>query len=371
MNLKHFFILFLACFAIFSLYLLTDKPINGADSYAYLGTLHGTMKDFTWTDSEGFIFQFLPYNILVLKIVLFLLFFASILIISFWGELFNKEYGWMTGLFTMLTPVLIGFSTLLENDQFAIPLIFLFGYLVTKAHFEKESRTKSLILASIALLMAILLWKGSVLMAIIMLPIELLLLPPIIIIGIAFYKRFSEQILSQMHFFNAVAEQQPLAAFGYIWILWAGAFFLPKILILPAIISFVLLLIAVKYSFFIIPFLAIGFMQCYAKVNQRTRDFLVYLLVVFILVWALWIIWQFPSANDLKAVDYAIAVSKDGNIQNSWDLGWYIKAAGGQTRFVAGAVKDYNFHGTFLMHNDENIPCKIVKNFERLTVYNC
>ena len=95
---------------------MRGETIIGNDGYAFLLAVcnpENIIHQASGYDAQPvmkIITSLLPCNIYIIKTILFLLFFASVLIISKTGELFNKQKGWLAGLFAIILTQMLYFE---------------------------------------------------------------------------------------------------------------------------------------------------------------------------------------------------------------------------------------------------------------------
>jgi len=150
---------------IFLFLLLFLRPVNqqivGNDSYYFLNYIFGYNTDIAQAPIiSQFIFNILPANILIIRIVMLLVSLLSVYIIIKCAELYNKQNGWIAGLIITCTPFFLKFLFEFEDDLFAKPVLFLAMYFIIK--YQRDSSTKHIIISLVLLFISALIWKMSI-----------------------------------------------------------------------------------------------------------------------------------------------------------------------------------------------------------------
>lgn len=145
-----------------------NPPLAGMDTYFFLNYIYDKYDD-GLRDAPflgKMIFDLIPANMLVIKIIMFLTTFLTVLIFSKIGEIYSKSYGWLSGilLFTGFYFGQIFFR--LEDDLFGLSVVFL-GWLVLAKMNDLYDSTKQtnyfLLILGIGLLLAsVFIWKFAV-----------------------------------------------------------------------------------------------------------------------------------------------------------------------------------------------------------------
>jgi len=172
MNKEKTLALFFTGLAFFTVYQLRGFPI-GADSYAYINAvcLNFPLPPNLPFDSYAYInavclnfiskaiYSVFPCDLLLFSTISFLLMLFASFTISLLGEVFNREHGWLAGIFAYSMP---GFSMQLmrfENDFLAIPFLFLATYLFVQGIIEDNLKKKLSAIGIVLIFTSI--WSGS------------------------------------------------------------------------------------------------------------------------------------------------------------------------------------------------------------------
>lgn len=337
----------------FVLYLLRPNLI-GIDSYFFL------ME-----------FQAVGGSTLLAKFVLFGLLFASVCGIAALGSLFGKG-GWKAGVFCFLSPLLVLEFAKFENDQFAFPLLFWATFFLFKG-IKSESIPKTILFEGIAVgmvLFAATIWGGSLYYLFAFAFSSIIALMVAIPVLLTF---FSELAQHASPFYPIGFENRPVIGFAFLWVLalgYAGA----NRLILPALGFFtVLLLLNAKFFLHAVPLLAVGFvLLLQSKKMQPYAAFLFQLSFILAFAAGVALLFQPPSFEQLDAIDYTISLAQGNQIQNDWELGYWVQWRGGRTENKAGGnhFTDFKNQGLVLT-KQQDLPCNPVKEFGYLTLFDC
>ncbi len=369
MNKKIIIGLLILSVLIFSPYFLREDLV-GYDSYTFLN--HSCINEYTHspvnrnTPIATIIMNLLPCNIVGIKIILLSLFSASVLIIAKTGELVNKENGWLAGIFAFLAFIFIQNFVKLENDVFALPLIFLSYYFLLKA--ETESKWNRLIAFGL-LGLASFIWgaTGFVIIGIGMMHFTLFLLA-IPVIAIYGKDLFAAVAASGIIIENAVVR-------GMIGLLILNyAFLTPVLPVLTYFLGFMALLNA-KYAVLVVPLLAVGCVNLFN--HPRLKNLKVFFITLSIVlgvgVGILVFLTAPPSPTDWESVDYALDLhnSTGKPIINEFWLGYMLHSKGYDTNnwgwYDPVWLDNSNNH---IIITDQILNCPF-ENFNDLNVYEC
>lgn len=359
-----------------------------ADPYYFLN--HICKENYApYLPSENFsanlLFDILPCNFFLLKLLLFAGFFLSVLAIAFTGSLFDEKNGWLAGVFSFLSPVLAREYLKLENDQFAYFFLFWALYFFYKAKLQKSKInyffTFTLILIGISF------WSGSFFYLIgLGLNSWAFLLPAIATLfffGKKMYQSIHTSIdlllnLGQSIGTRIVLERQPFIAIVYWFALLLGVTFFAKPFF-PQLIFFILLgIITVKFAVLAIPLLCLSMLCLYNKLLKKKKQKIAQIILVssfgLALAWGLLIPFNVPSQNEWNAIDYAIQASKDYNatLVNHWDLGYWVQWKNAKAS-AWGSIHDidHNSLSNSVIITHEDVSCEKLKEFKQHKIYYC
>lgn len=366
---KQYAILFLICFLAFSFYFVRPDLV-GTDTYFFLQGV--CFKGDLGQESAltKLIFTNLPCNFTLLKGVLFLLLLSSTIIVAHTGELFNKDRGWLLGVFVFLSPAWQRNFYYLENDQFAFPILFLALYLFLYGTLNKNFHAKLLSIVFVGL--AALIWGGAIFYLIgfsLTFLFALLFVMPVM-------ARNAEGLFHIFMPNTNISENWAYFAFLEIFILGLGILFLP--LEIVPLTAWLILLVAVnsKFVILLIPLVGLGFLRLVNDWNPDSRFFFIIFAFTFAFGTALFSSAIHPTVSDWEAIDYGIEMSQDLNkrLINNWGYGYWVEWAGGIPS-AKGSPRPQSYHGAVVMeYTDLNMvkwKCAEIKNFGELGVFDC
>jgi hypothetical protein len=328
---------------------------------------------------QKLIFENIPCNLLVIKSILFLLCFSSVLILAKIGELFNKKDGWLTGFFALVFTNAFYFRFFdYENDTFSYPLL-----LVGLYYFAKKDYVKALFFVGIAGLI----WHGAIFYVI---AFGLTWWPAMVIAGIILLIVNPMQLAVLLP--NVfLGENMPIIGMTNLKFTIIG--FVTKYMPFFRQIFFfcVIGFMNGKYAFHLIPLLSISCMLLYAEKNKRiiasslndkfyffllenkfkvlnnAQMFLVLIGLSCYLAGLPQIFEAMPTQADWNAIKTTMSYGLP--IQNDWDYGYWIAWARGKpSAWGGGEYNNYSGSGvrlTMFFQKD----CELLKDFNTFKVY--
>ena len=368
---KQILVIFLLAAIPFAIYTILRPDLAGYDSYAFYSQACGNFTLKGTPIIADLLLKNIPCNIYAIKGILFTLFFATLLGIASLGSLFHAKKGWMAAIFSFLAPVLFFHAIRLENDQLAYPILIWATYFFYKSRITKNKKYDLYALA--LLILAAGFWQGAIYFIIAFALSSIILaaatIPTILIFG--------QQIIGKTLPIAGVYESQPFNGLAHIFALAFGFSLLPKIMWPQAAMFFVLLLIQAKFAWMITPLLAVGILMFYVnpkleknKIANFAKGCMLTAAIACMVVWGLSASEQAPHSHTWNAVEYAIAQTPDGNIQNDWDLGYFIIHKGGTPSAYGGGTKVPFTKGIAITKFDQE-NCVTLKQFEDLNVVEC
>lgn len=369
MNRKQVALIIGICFLASLPYLLT--PImSGVDSYYFLNYLWGkdTPYSFETDPLAQIVFDVLPANIFLLKLLLFGLLTGTTLIISLTGELINKRSGWLAGPFCFFSLVWINYFARLENDVFAYPLLALSLYFLIKS---KKNKLWGLVsFACIAL--ACLFWQASALFFITNSAVWIFSLAAAIPLIIWKWETILNLFTPTLSY---IQENQAIIGILNQNILLIGIIGIPTYLLFPTLFYFILAGMRAKYAILLIPFLALGLVQFVDKHKEKIPRYIWIILFITAIGMSIYSLNRsLPDQGTFELIDYAIQTSQDLNkpFVNNWSYGYWVAWRDGTpTEWGSGFYdkpQDYN-HAIGISYVDLN--CQQLKEHRILKVYNC
>jgi len=381
LNAKNFFLIFLISFLVFLPFFLFNGFI-GVDPYFFLNKVC-LKQELLISFSNPFLFNlilsFLPCNFFVLKLLMFFLTFIFLIYFFKFIELFSSEFEKNFIVFSLFScfvfvPVFLVQFFKFENDLFALPFIsaFLFYGFKFKFYFKLIDLIKALI----CFIIAVLFWVPSFFFI-------SALIPLLFLISIFLLFFFKPEIILPVIFPDyKIAEGQPLIGLIAYFFLYYGLFSVPKILWFPLILSLILSALNLKFSFFSVFFLLIGFNKFLSKTfskNKKSFYFFIILILVFyglIFVRFFYLNNLHPNEFDWSAINWFKEnynkLSALKKVNNNWGLSYWLEFKGIPITEKPGIhLTDYN--NSFLLTTLEMNDCNLIKSFQNteIKLYEC
>jgi len=314
---------------LFTPFILRDG-LTGYDSYAFVNaTCQETYEHDPAKPNTAFanvLFEILPCNMLVFKLLLLLLGLSSLLICCKTGELLDSTHGWLAGVFLFLSPLFVQHFVKFENDQFGTPFIFASFYFLLKAKLSRKNYYRNLGTAFILLIIAALFWNSAGLV-IIGASLEFVViffasLPIIYYYG----KNLFESVASN----PVILENTPGLSFIVVFLLNYGFFAAP----MPALTIFMGLVAFLngKYAILLLPLLSFGLINIFKdKFYSKFRNLFIGWAIGIGLATAILGVMIFPPTIDQwNAVDEAIELHESTGkpIKNLFQYGYMLDYRG-------------------------------------------
>lgn len=367
MNRKQFLIIFFFCLIPFGFYLLKDGLI-GADSYAFVNFV--CFGDFVELQPlSGIIFPLLPCNFLIFKLILFFSLLIGTLSISLLGELFNKKYGWLSGIFSFYSWLWIAEFFKFEDDQLAYPLLLLATYFFFKGRVENKFKYQAVSLGLV--LLGGLIWKGALVYlfgfgfsSIIFAIFSIVLLPFVI-----------NSFFGSIIFRFDVLENFPIVGLIYSSVLLLGFKGIKRIFLVQTVWFSFLALLNAKFALHIIPYLSVGFMLVYSKLPERKQPALIALLVFMLLFGSIVLFKTSPTQQQWDAIKFGYQKSLDlnKNFRHDWSMGYWIKFLRIDTNYFGSPTHDFYPPPCIVVtYEDLNFQrCEVIEGFGSFKVFDC
>ena len=382
MDRKYLLLLFVVTFIPFMGYML-NPFLAFNDSYAFLSEVCGrpVVSDLGSGFFKEFVLPLFPCNILVIKLVLFCLYFVSILAI--WGfgrELVGKEKGFRVAFVSAtLSPLLFFEAMKFENDIFGWCLAFIglwCGSVLLRKGLVWYKKFVLLLVACCLLFFASITYVPSILGGIALgFLVPVLGLPVLGLIGLFFWVGIG-YLGNSLTRAGLVSEE--MLGFGVPWIalLLPFVFDLPKKLRLPTIFLLVMGFVKAKFMLFAVPFLAFGVVEADEKFrHHKWWPNLIVVGLVFSCVFAFMAFNTAPNLTDFNQIKDAIKLSADLNVPlyNDWSIGWWVWYAGYDTNFKAGYPNpDWNkLERPFVALTKEELACELQNKQANTKIFIC
>ena len=377
MNRQQIALLFLITLIPFTIFSVGRPDFVGGDSYYFLNHVCGE-GEMGEGDLIRTIFGWVPCNFVLIKILLFFMCLSCVFAIALTGNLLYDQKGWMAGLFIFLAPVFFSEFTKFENDQFAYPLIFLSIYFYYKGFFR--NRFINRLTAIVLLVFAAQIWGGAVLFfPAFAFGSILFILSTIPLLAVYWQKLLFTALprFPSFDLFGNVWENSLVVGIAYLFLLPLGYWGATK-KILPQLVFFTaLMLLNSKFIFLLMPFLALGFVGYfnkldYSKYGKTFKQVFLWMPFFLAISWGLVSLTQPPQPYHWQAIEFALQESGKPGITNDWGLGYWVLFKGGNTQQF-GSPKDFNLsHDIFItQRNLDSNTCTFLKSFNEVNVYQC
>ena len=370
----------------------------GFDPYGFLLLTCKTSNAAGITGIPYSIFTALPCNFLALKAILFTLAFISGCFIIKLSQLFSPKHGWRASYLIFLSSVYVLEFSKLENEAFAFPLLFASAYLFFKGlKTVKNSRTNYLT-AFALLILAGLIWKGSIFYLIgYLLNLGLLLFALLPFLVISFEGNFLhwKGLLENIIGTSIISEDLPFK-FHRHFALNPGLIgaILNPILAPQTILYFALGTISSKYWILSLPFLVTGLVIVHQRLfnspkfeskhstfldkilqkainffeENHTQIFAIVALFTTIAVTQTVLLGE-PTQENWNAIDYALTL--DNNAGNDWSYGYWVLWKGGTTESYQSPYRQKQFFPGQIAITQLDHNCTTLKNFGDVNVVRC
>lgn len=384
MNRKQFIILFVISLIPFVFYSSLRHLPLGSDTYAFINNncseviqqtnVVSGMKTFL---SKTF-FDLMPCSFPTIVFIEWLLFFLSVLILSFTGKLFDESFGWFYGVFLGLSMIGVTEFFKLEPISMAYPIIFLAFYFLLKYFVQQQlffvpvenKRNKFVYLALI--LLGGLLWEGTIILFL----ASVFVFPWIALINfpltVVLWNELSGGIL-----ISGVIESRMFVGIIY------SMFLLPFLMLsflkfnkqlkLMTTFLFLLLTVSLKFSLLIIPFsfLGISIALKHKRFGEITKYVLVTISISSLLMFGLMTPNYPPNQEHWNALKFAVKEADGNYIINDWSYGYWIHYLGGKTNYYAGGKNPkYNLEkGIIITNNQIDINAQLLIETKKIKVW--
>lgn len=384
-SIKQFALLFVLCLMPFAFLSLREYFI-GADSYYFLNHVCNNNPTEWWSTSllTPFILDFIPCNPAIINLILF----TSLLLSTFWvaqtGNLINKKYGWMAGLFLFLSSKWMQGFLVFEDDPISYPLLFASLYFFIKGTMQDNWKDKVIALALVGL--ACLIWKGAILYFIVYgltyIVSTIIAVPILLLKG---KELLSNIIPSTVHAFEnhaiiGILFTQVLAL-GLI----AGIKLLPYVLLPMYFFWTIVLFFNAKFIVHALPLYALSVMILYSNLKEKMNDKPKWkpftqsiLLMLILLVPAIAIpssynvINQMPFPEQMQLIQKGIQLSQETGkpLKNEWSAGYWIEWFNGTPTQWGGYMGEQDYNNSIAIEWTE-LPCKKIMEARELKLYDC
>lgn len=347
------------------------------------------------------LFEALPCNLIVFKFVSSIFLFASSLIVAKIGELFDKKYGWLAGVFVFFSIAWLGFHIQIEDDLLGYPILFGSVYFFLKGMRDNDRFSKALAVA-LVLFVGAFVWKGALLY---LAAFSFFWLPSLIILlFVLFYIGFgsigalfgNSLIQENMDFVKtflfagagSIGLGHGMGLVGVYIYRYRNWLFVPFL---------VALLFNLKWAIHLSPFLGVGIMLAIRDfdlkiktgklrfeswVNNRFVVIFIGMALISLTTQSIGLLFQTPYPGQIEAVSFAVEQANGKLIDNDWSYGYWIMYFGGKTITYGGGWPSYtdSWNDAILLTENPkiNTDCKLLKKWPKggfykndIRIYNC
>ena len=367
------------CCLVFFPYLLRPSLI-GADSYAFANVACHQTVVLNTPALALIVFGALPCNFLVFKLLLFVCFAVSTLLVAKLGMLYSKN-GWLAGVLIFLSPYWIKYFTHFEDDQLAMPFLILALYFFFKGKQENKIFPQA-IAVGIVCLTTLLIWNGGILFLFGLAMTSVIgfsIAYPLLVLNVR--KLFLT--LKPLHSAGNVLENIPIIGFYFLYLLIIGFRGLPTAFIPMVWLFSMFTLLQAKWHIFLMPLLAVGSVRVFETLDKRRKVFLIVLLVVLTGSFMLaGIFVQQPHPSNYEGVRFGVEKAVDLNVPvfNDWSWGHIVEYFGAEPSAKAGVTPQTLGRLAGIVITDKSLDsvnsfhstsCRLLRGFRDLNVFNC
>lgn len=325
-----------------------------------------------------YVLSYLPRDILGIRLLQFLTLFASCIIISKIGELFDTKHGWLTGFAALcLAPALTFKHFMFENEFLSYPLIFLAILFIIKSVKEKKHRLINQAVCLALLIISTGFWQGTSYLAVGLIPTISFISIIGVFVLINYGSLFVQNLMPIQHF----AERVFLIATIDLYILLIGIFgfskFKNKKLFVIAWVLLIFALFNSKLDIFVIPFLSIGlifFAKDFIKGTkfQQPLPYFFALCLITTLTFSLLLYASEPTPKQIQQLENMIETTgTDINICNDWDIGYWLEYLGAKPLANGGEQIQSDCNNHYYITKGIKPDCAKIRNYSDYNFYFC
>jgi len=319
------------------------------------------------------IFNILPDNDFLIKLVMFLVTLGCVYLFGLIGEYYVPKYGWMAGLFLLTGVIFHHIFIRLEDDLFGFFLVLVSWYILVNYHRVNDKhfikKTALNLLSLLVLALAVFTWKWAIyfliLFAFLFKDNKLYLMSAGISIII-----FFNQILGGIMPSLLVSENAPLIGILTLLIMMLGYAKSARLKQNNAALLFatILTLGNAKFVFLLVPILCLNLCQ-YVKAMPRDKSQILLIVSAIMLLYIAYSNFTaMPSEENYDLYNKYIKTSNDLNLPkyNNWSYGYYLEYLGIKTNSKKSAydnIIEYSNTIIYTIPEDQNIKkygCKIL-----------
>jgi len=370
-------LLVIICSFIVWLYYLSLGTIIGADSYYYLNIVCGI----TPNNDGNFLFagllNILPCSLIIIKLLYFGLWTATLIVVYKIGGLFDKKTAWWFPSILFAFTFFITEYWKFENDTIGFLLAFIGFYYLLKITLNTKWTTKiwehkEFWLGVISFSIAGLFWKGTIYWIYSLVFLNIIFVPIVILALLVFGP-------SSLWIFSASQEVYEQLPFISIIFFGVSIFFLYGVLKnnykINLMLVYLLMPAIMINKLFVLPILFLT-ITCFnglkiLRKNEVVNQTLIIFVCLMTLFWCVNLSYQFPQQQDIDLIQQGIIL--DNNLENTFGAGYIIEFYGGTPSDKSSYDGEITKKGIVIDVIDQNNfdNCKIINTTRYLLLEVC
>lgn len=364
---------------IFGSYFYFDSYL-GYDSYFFLdhvcggGGLYEGASFSTVPPLANIVFEALPCNVFLTKLLFVGLLVASLLIIYYINRLDHGSEAWRAIPFTLIFPVFLFNSLKIENDPLSYPIMFASFYFFYK--YLKQKKYFDLIASIILIGIAGLFWGGALYYVLYYTLFESLVLIVSFPLLLFFFGELSSGLIPNF----GVDENNPFKFFRQVTVfftLFLASNDLKSVSRKKWLMALPFLAVGLfnpKFLILLTPFISLILIEAWKNGDRLTRRFMTPLATIFAIIFILQIGfgWHGPTETEHDFVQESIRLANDQNLflDNDWGLGHLIFFYGGETPRHS-SIAEISCSDCIVLSYLEFPNCKVLQEENKLSIYKC
>lgn len=385
MRLNQFFIIAFLSFTPFFFHVLHPLVLGTDAVFFYLFSCGATnIPQVPIQPLAKLFFEALPCDLTVFKFVSSIFLFASSLIVAKIGELFDKNYGWLAGVFVFFSIAWLGFHIQIEDDLLGYPILFGALYFFLKGLYGDGGNRSKAISVALIIFTGAFVWKGALLYLVIFslfwFPALIILLVVLAFIGFgAIGALFGNDLIQEnMNFVLGFLAGAGTIGLGHGLGLIGLYIYRKKVwLFVPFLVA---LLLNLKWTMQLSPFLGVGIMLAVRDFDLKIRAgrlrfepwvnkwfawIFVGMALVSVTTQSLGLLFQTPYSTQVEAVSFAVEQANGKLIDNDWSYGYWVMFFDGNTATYGGGWPSYteSVNESVLLTENPKLPpnCELLK----------
>jgi hypothetical protein len=327
-------------FLVLSLFIFIN-PLKGDDAFFYA---NGICEGNIVSADVGFenLLSFFPCNELVFKFYLILCLGAVMGLVYLIGRIYDKKNAWLLVGLVFCCSFFGAEFLKFENDLIGYVFIFL-GVFLWLYGLERKKK-EFFVYAIVTLIFAGLFWKGAVYFLFLLSFTTLFTLPIALFLVLFFWGKFFWFIWATQEVQEHLIGLSLVYWFFLTFLFWFGLTKIPKYLIIPTILSFIIGLFVGKL--FVVGVLFLGLATWFhVKDNEFLFNIFKIGCILMLVFWFFNFAQQFPVESDYELVRNNLEVN-----DNSFGVGYLIDYLGGKPVKWGSPSGDLDFNGRLIVH---------------------